>query len=152
MYIRDIMKRNVTTCRLDNSAEDVALMMWNNDCGSIPVVDDSGKALGMITDRDICMATALQKKPAYDIRVADIMSRHLFSCQSDNDVKHAMKTMANHRVKRLPITNGSGQVEGILSIDDIIASAERGARGITSPELSFDDAVITMKSVCNHHQ
>lgn len=152
MFVRDIMKRNVTTCKPEQSAEDVALMMWNNDCGSIPVLDDSGRVIGMITDRDICMATALQRKPAYDIRVRDIMSRQLFSSHPDNDVKQAMKTMASHRVKRLPITNGSGQIEGILSIDDIVATAERGARGIKSPELSFDDAVVTMKSVCNHHQ
>lgn len=151
MYIRDLMTREVTTCRADTNAEDAALMMWNNDCGSVPVVDESGKAIGMITDRDICMAVALQRKSPSDIPVRDFMSNELFSCHPEHDIRHAMKTMASQKIKRLAITNGSGQVEGILSIDDIVACAERGARGIRTPDLSFDDTMATLKAVCNHH-
>lgn len=151
MYIRDVMTRDVKTCRPDTDAETAALLMWNEDCGAVPVVDDNDKALGMITDRDICMATALQHKPASELHVKDCMSRELFSCHPDQDIKNALKTMADRKIRRLAITNGAGQVEGILSIDDIVALAERGARGITTPELSVDDAIATFKAVCRHH-
>lgn len=69
MYIRDVMTRNVKTCRPDTDAETAALLMWNEDCGAVPVVNDNDKAFGMITDRDICMATALQHKPASELHV-----------------------------------------------------------------------------------
>ena len=151
MYVRDLMTRDVTTCMPDTSADSAAMMMWNNDCGSVPVIDENGKAIGMITDRDICMAVALQRRSASEIQVRDFMSDELFSCQPEQDIRQAMKTMASHKIKRIPITNGNGQVEGILSIDDIVACAERGARGIRTPELSFDDTMATLKAVCNHH-
>jgi len=151
MYVRDLMTREVVTCKSDSNAETAALMMWNSDCGSVPVVDNSGRAIGMITDRDICMAVALQRKSASEIQVKDFMSNQLYSCHPEDNIRHAMKTMASHKIKRLPITNGSGQVEGLLSIDDIVACAERGARGISTPELSFDDTMVTLKAVCNHH-
>ncbi|MEN8108219.1 MAG: CBS domain-containing protein [Pseudomonadota bacterium] len=151
MYIRDVMTRDVKTCRPDTDGETAALLMWSEDCGAVPVVDDDGKALGMITDRDICMATALQHTRAADLHVKDFMSEELFCCQPDQDIKNALKTMADRKIRRLAITNGEGKVEGILSIDDIVALAERGARGITTPELSFDDAIATFKAVCRHH-
>lgn len=151
MFIRDLMTCDVTTCRSDSNAETAAMMMWNSDCGSVPVVDENGKAIGMITDRDICMAVALQKKTASEIPVKDFMSTELFSCHPEENIRQAMKTMATHKIKRLPITNDNGQIEGILSIDDLVACAERGARGICSPELSFDDTMVTLKAVCNHH-
>lgn len=151
MYVRDLMTRAVATCRPETDAESAALMMWNSDCGAVPVVDDGGKALGLITDRDICMAVALQRKAASEICVRDFMNDELYCCQPEHDIKKAMKTMASKKIKRLPITNDAGQVEGILSIDDIVACAERGARGISMPELSFDDTMATLKAVCNHH-
>lgn len=151
MQVSELMTREVTSCRPDTDAESAALMMWNNDCGAVPVVDDSGKTLGMITDRDICMAVALQHRPAHEIPVRDFMSKEVFCCQPEHDIRNALKTMASRKVKRLPITNGAGRLEGILSIDDVVACAERGARGINTPELSFDDTMATLKAVCNHH-
>jgi len=151
MYVRDLMTREVTTCRSDTDAESAALLMWNSDCGAVPVVDEGGTAIGMITDRDICMAVALQHKTASEISVKDCMSGKLFCCEPEHDIRKAMKTMAKQKVKRLPITDATGHVQGILSIDDVIAGAERGARGISTPELSFDDAMATLKAVCNHH-
>lgn len=151
MNVRELMTHQVTTCGPDTDAESAALLMWNSDCGAVPVVDSGGKALGMVTDRDICMAVALQHKAASEIRVKDCMSGTLFCCQPGHDIKKAMKTMASRKIKRLPITNGAGQVEGILSIDDIVACAERGARGISTPKLSFDDTMATLKAVCNYH-
>ena len=151
MYIRDLMTRDVATCNVDTNAETAAMMMWNCDCGSVPVIDENGKAIGMITDRDICMAVALQGKSAAEIQVRDFMSNELFSCHPEHDVRQAMKTMVSQKIKRLAITNGNGELEGILSIDDIVACAERGARGIRTPDLSFDDTMATLKAVCNHH-
>ena len=152
MIVKEVMNHEVTTCSPDTTLESAALMMWNGDCGTVAVVDDEKKVIGIITDRDICMAVALQHKAASEIQVQEIMGRHLFTCQPDNDIMNALKTMSFQKVRRLPVTNDNGQVEGIISIEDLIARAERGRRGIQVPELSYDDTMTTLKAICRSHR
>jgi signal-transduction protein with cAMP-binding, CBS, and nucleotidyltransferase domain len=108
--------------------------------------------IGIITDRDICMAVALQHKTASEIQVQEVMSRQLFTCHPENDIMNALKTMSFQKVRRLPVINDSGQLEGIISIEDIIARADRGRRGIQTPELSYDDTMTTLKAICRSHK
>ncbi len=151
MIVKEVMNQEVTTCSRETTLESAAMLMWNGDCGTVAVVDDESKAIGIITDRDICMAVALQHKPASEIQVQEVMSRHLFTCQSESDIMNVLKTMSFQKVRRLPVTNSSGQVEGIISIEDLIARAERGRRGIQTPELSYDDTMTTLKAICRPH-
>lgn len=152
MIVKDVMTNEVTTCHPEDTLESAAILMWDGDCGSIAVVDDEGKAIGIITDRDICMAVALKHKSASEIQVAEVMSRQLFTCQAENDILSALKTMSFQKVRRLPVTNGAGEVEGIISVDDLIACAERGRRGIRVPDLSYDDTMATLKAISRTHE
>jgi CBS domain-containing protein len=152
MIVREVMNQEVTTCNPETTLESAALLMWNGDCGTVAVVDDENRVIGIITDRDICMAVALQHKPASEIQVQEVMSRHLFTCQPESDIMNALKTMSFQKVRRLPVTNDSGQVAGIISIEDLIARAERGRRGIQTPDLSYDDTMTTLKAICRPHR
>ena len=152
MIVKEVMNHEVTTCRPDTTLESAAILMWDGDCGTVAVVDDESMVVGIITDRDICMAVALQHKPASEIQVQEVMSRHLFTCQPENDIMSALKIMSFQKVRRLPVTNDSGHVEGIISIEDLIARAERGRRGIQTPELSYDDTMTTLKAICRPHK
>ena len=152
MIVKEVMNHDVTTCRPETTLESAAMLMWNGDCGTVAVVNESGKVIGIITDRDICMAVALQHKTASEIQVQEIMSRHLFTCQPDSDIMNALKTMSFQKVRRLPVINDGGQLEGIISIEDIIAHADRGRRGIQTPELSYDDTMTTLKAICRSHK
>ena len=152
MIVKEVMSDKVTTCRPDTTLEAAAILMWDGDCGTVAVVDDEGKVTGIITDRDICMAVALQHKPAGEIQVQEVMSRHLFTCHPESDIMNALKTMSFQKVRRLPVINDSGQLEGIISIEDIIARADRGRRGIQTPELSYDDTMTTLKAICRSHK
>ena len=152
MNVGEIMTQAVKACGLDSDLESVAMDMWNHDCGSIPVVDESGKPLGIITDRDIAMAGALQGEALRNIKIGDVIEGHaLHCCRSQDSVQSALKTMWAEHVRRLPVINGDGRLAGILSVDDIVACAERGKRGHGAPELSYDDAMNTLKAVCRHH-
>jgi CBS domain-containing protein len=152
MIVKEVMNHEVTTCRPDTTLESAAILMWDGDCGTVAVVDDESMVIGIITDRDICMAVALQHKPASEIQVQEVMSRHLFTCQPESDIMNALKIMSFQKVRRLPVTNDSGHVEGIISIEDLIARAERGRRGIQTPELSYDDTMTTLKAICRPHK
>ena len=152
MIVKEVMNHEVTTCSSDTTLETAAILMWDGDCGTVAIVDDEARVIGIITDRDICMAVALQHKHANTIQVQEVMSRHLFTCHPESDIMNALKTMSFQKVRRLPVTNDSGQVEGIISIEDIIARAERGRRGIQTPELTYDDTMTTLKAICRPHK
>lgn len=152
MKVNDVMIRDVRTCDPDINLENVAMIMWNNDIGAVPVVDQSGRPLAVITDRDIAMATALNHRPLWEMTSREVtQNRPLYTCNAQDDIKTALKIMWAQKVRRLPVVNGTGQLQGILSIDDVIVLAERGMRGQGSPELSYDDAMNALKAVSKHH-
>lgn len=149
MKVHKIMTSNVRTCAPETTLAEVAAIMWETDCGALPVVYDSGKVLGLITDRDIAVATATKGRPASDIRVTEVISGQVFSCHLHDDVKTALKTMRHEKVRRLPVVNDDGMLQGILSLNDIVLRAEE-AKGKHVPELSYEDAMSTIKAICEH--
>jgi CBS domain-containing protein len=145
MKAEDIMTRNVQSCRPEASLAQAAVIMWDYDCGVMPVVDDSNRVMGIITDRDIAIAAATKDRRATDITVGEVMSGNVYACARDEDVKSALKTMQRERVRRLPVIGSDGKLAGILSINDIVLRAEEG-KG--RHEISYEDVVSTFKAVC----
>jgi len=152
MQVRDIMAVSVSCCDAQTNLEQVARIMWNADCGSIPITDKEGHPLGIVTDRDIAMACALNHKSPWEISSGEVMAGHTISyCSSEDDIQTAINIMLREKVRRLPVVNNDGVVAGMLSVDDIVAMAERGRRGEGSPSLSYDDAMSALKAVSRHH-
>ncbi len=152
MNVHDVMASTVSCCAPADSLESVAIMMMDNDCGSIPITNESGQPIGMITDRDIAIAAAARHKALWDLKAQDFLTgQGISKCSVNDDVRFALGIMQRERVRRLPVVNGEGEVLGMLSLDDIVAFAERGVRGLGSPDLSYDDAIMAMKAVCKHH-
>jgi CBS domain-containing protein len=147
MKAEEIMTRNVHSCRPDASLAQAAAIMWDYDFGAMPVVDDSNRVMGMITDRDIAIAAATKGRRATDITVGEVMSGNVYACAGDEDVKSALRTMRRERVRRLPVISGDGRLVGILSINDIVQRAEE-SKGRQVPDISYDDVVSTFKAVC----
>lgn len=96
------------------------MIMWQRDCGVVPVVDEQKQVIGMITDRDICIAVATQNRLASDIRVSEIISGKVRSCQPNDDLEDALKTMKKRQLRRLPVTDKDGILLGIISIGDLL--------------------------------
>jgi CBS domain-containing protein len=143
------MTSNAKTCRPETNLAAVATIMWDGDCGAIPVVNEAGKVVGMVTDRDIAIATATKGRLASEIPVSEVITGKVYSCALDEDIKSALKTMRYDGVRRLPVVNDDGLIQGILSINDVILRAEE-ATGKYVPELSYEDAMSTMKALCEH--
>lgn len=154
MNVEELMTPNLEVCAPDTTLANAAMQMWHNDCGALPVADQNNKILGMITDRDICMGLATRQQSPDSVRVADVMSSNVYACAPDDEVHTAMETMAEAKIRRLPVVNKEGELCGILSLNDIILRAEqkksagRGKaklRGIT-----YEDAMHTLKAVSTH--
>ena len=147
MKVRDVMTYDVQTCRPETNLAEAAMQMWRADFGAMPVVTAAGKVVGMITDRDICMAAATKHRDPASIRVKELMSGKVYGCSGDTDIHEALKIMQQKQVRRLPIISAEdGRLQGILSMNDVAlkARAERNA------ELSAENVENTLRAICTH--
>ena len=108
MKVQELMTADVKSCSPDTSLAAAAGRMWEGDCGALPVIDGAGKFIGMITDRDICMAVATKHRLAAEILVSEVSSGAVYVCQSNDEVQFALKTMRKEQVRRLPVVNAEG--------------------------------------------
>lgn len=147
MQVRELMTRDVVVCGARDDLNRAAKIMWDHDCGVVPVVDAESRPIGMLTDRDVCMAAYTQGKLLGAIRVEQAMSRDPKTCGADDPVADAEAAMRERRVRRLPVVDAAGKLVGILSLNDIARRAvkERGKRR-GGPAL--EEVSETLASVC----
>lgn len=119
MNVQEIMTRPVVTCRPTDSLHFAAKLMWEHDCGAIPVIDDTGKLVGIVTDRDICMATYTQGKAPQAIAVTEAMAKQVFSGRFNDSLESLERLMSDKQIRRIPIVDGNQRPIGIVSMNDI---------------------------------
>ncbi|MGP0073206.1 MAG: CBS domain-containing protein [Bryobacteraceae bacterium] len=145
MKVQDVMVKGVRFCNPDTNLAAVTKIFWEQGCGALPVVEN-GRAIGMITDRDISIALGTRNAKAGDMLVRDVALPKVFFCLPSDDIHTALSTMRAQQVRRLPVVDSEGALAGILSLDDIVLFAGEGA----TDELSYADVVDTMKSIYEH--
>ena len=119
-----VMTTNVTTVTPYDQVERAARLMRDCDCGALPVVNNDGRLVGMITDRDITMRLVARGLDSRHAIVADCMSSRTFSCHVNDPLEGCLQQMARHQVRRLPIVNNHNQVIGIVSQADLARHAD----------------------------
>ena len=145
MNVGQVMTRMVCSCQRSDSLNRAAQIMWENDCGCVPVEDADGKAIAMITDRDICMAAYTQGLPLTQISVGSAASRTLHCVVESDTLARAELLMQRHRIRRLPVVDGDGRPVGILSMNDLA----RHVRDVGSDvELRAEAITRTLAFVC----
>ena len=149
MKVKEVMTVDPTAIWLTDSLRTAAQTMWQNDCGIVPILKDGKTVVGVITDRDVCMATAMRDRPQSSISVEEVMSPSVYSVKPDDDVRKALELMQEHKVRRLPVLNADGELKGMLSMNDLVLRAEE-PNGKKKPRLSFQDVMKTYKAICEH--
>jgi CBS domain-containing protein len=149
MKVQDLMTSEVKSCRPETNLAEAAAMMLEYDCGALPVVNHEHRVIGMITDRDIAIAAATKARLASEIRVSEVISRKVYSAMPDEDIHTALKIMRHEKVRRLPIVNRDGMLQGILSLNDIALRAEE-EEGRRHPDLTYEGAMSAFKAICEH--
>jgi len=129
MKVRELMTKDVACCRPSTSLNDAAHLMWTTDCGSLPVVSDEHRVIGMVTDRDACMAAYHTGKGLKEIPVGSAMSRSVISCGPEDDISDAAGVMAQAQIRRLPVVDGAGRLTGLLTLAKI-ARASNGTSDV----------------------
>jgi CBS domain-containing protein len=120
MKIEIMMTGEVRTCGPDTNLRSVIETMSTYDCGIVPVVDEHGVAVGVLTDRDICVALGRRDASPSSLVARNVMTQPAIGCAAEDDCCIALLTMEQHGVRRLPVLGSSGVVVGIVSIDDIV--------------------------------
>lgn len=141
MKVWELMEREVASCAPTDSLNAAARIMWEHDCGCVPVVDRNNVVVGMITDRDVCMAAYTQGRSLHVIQVQDVMARPVVTCEPEDELLTAEKLMRDNKVRRLAVRGADGKLAGVISLSDFALEAERerragGARIIRSTEVA----------------
>jgi CBS domain-containing protein len=117
--VDEIMTRNVHSCTPIDSLATAAQIMWENDCGAVPVVDRDGKVVGIITDRDLAMAAHLQNVSLRESRVANAMARDVKTCSPNDTPATVQALMQQHKVRRIPVVDPDRRLLGMISLGDL---------------------------------
>ncbi|MCC7537164.1 MAG: CBS domain-containing protein [Deltaproteobacteria bacterium] len=126
--VGDVMTAQPHACNTRDMLVAAAQIMWDHDCGCVPVVDDDGKVVAMITDRDACMAAFTQGRTLGDIAVVTAMSSSVVTCKADDSIDDAERLMRQNQVRRLPVTDEGGALVGVVSMNDLLRIHERHVR------------------------
>ena len=149
MKVEQLMTRTVRTCHPGDTLNVPAQIMWEHDCGCVPVVmDEEGGArvVGMLTDRDICMAAYTQGRPLEAIAVSSAMSQRVCSCRPTDALRVALNVLRANQLHRLPVVNADDHLIGVLSLADVAREAgrEHGRRGV---EVKDEDIAQTLEAI-----
>lgn len=142
------MTKELKTCTPETDLSAVANSMWMRDCGVLPVVDGKGQVVGMITDRDVCIATGYHRRDPATILVRDVMTGNVYSCSPETDLREALRMMQRKQVRRLPVIDSAGKLRGVLSLDDVARKIQPDAK---APEPCARDVHAVLRSLVAHH-
>jgi CBS domain-containing protein len=152
MKVRDLMTSDVKHCGVHDSLNRAAQIMWENNCGCVPVVDEQGHVVGILTDRDICMAAYTQGVTLSGSSVASAMAREVHTCEPGETVTAALKKMKTHRVRRLPVIDENQRLVGIISLNDIAREGEREREAKLRKRAVKDSEIAqTLGAICTHN-
>ena len=146
MNVSDLMTSAVKSCGIHDNLQRAAQLMWENDCGIVPVVDGDGRVVGMITDRDICMAAYTHGQALWQLPVAGAMSKQVHAVRESDPLEVVETLMRRVRIRRVPVVDGDGRLTGILSMNDLARNAHWSA-GRKSNGLGGDSIVRTLAAI-----
>jgi CBS domain-containing protein len=144
MKARDIMSAPPHSCGPSSDLATVAKLMWDHDCGFVPVVDAADTVVGGITDRDICIATATRRLLPEHIAAEQAMTTPIQACLLDDSISDVLSAMRRFRIRRMPVIDAGRRLQGVISLNDIVL-ASNDKRDPKSAEV-----VATMAAICAH--
>ncbi len=130
--VADVMSAPAVCCQATDSLNAAAQLMWEHNLGSVVIVGEAREPLGMLTDRDVCMASYTRGIPLFLGGVTSAMSTGVVSCSVETPLPDVMKLMAARRVRRLPVVDAGGRLVGVVGVMDLVRALRSGASGETS--------------------
>ena len=150
--IKDIMTSSPKTCKKTDGVQTVAKQMASSNVGSMPVVDENSKIVGMITDRDIALSIGKNDKSINDLKVSDVMTSSVETISAESDATEALKLMRTKKIGRLPVVDSEKRVKGIITLNGIV----RGVRDASDKEeIGFkgkENVISTLQAIAERNE
>jgi CBS domain-containing protein len=121
---REIMTRNIKTVRRDSPLREVAQIMKDEDCGVVPIVDERGALLGLVTDRDLVIRAFTGGKTPDAVRVGDVMTDDIEAVTPEQTIHDIIELMGRRQVRRIPVVDRDDRLLGLISMGDIANRAD----------------------------
>jgi CBS domain-containing protein len=139
MDVREVMTKPIQTVTASDTLNCAAGLMREHAIGCLPVVDDTGALVGVLTDRDIALSAFSIGEALWRLRIDESMHTPVFACRADDDITTAARLMRQHRVRRLPVVDADNRPVGMISLDDLARASRQPildpTPGLTSDEL-----------------
>ncbi|ELK45021.1 CBS domain-containing protein [Halobacillus sp. ACCC02827] len=133
--VKDIMTSDVVVCHTNDQLSQAASMMKERNVGAIPICDEQGNLMGMVTDRDLAIRGYAAKQPD-STPIQQVMSDHMYNCSPDTSLEEASRIMAQHQIRRLPVVE-NGKLVGMLSLGDLsVEEMSDHAAGVALQDIS----------------
>jgi len=145
MRVQELMSTNVETVHLDDSLNRAAQIMWEHNCGAVPVIDGESRVVGMLTDRDVCMAGYTQGLPLSQIQVSSACAHVMQTCKMTDSLQTAENIMGAAQIHRLPVVDDDDKLRGIVSLGDLAQHVHRAGRRPNS--LSYESVARTLAAI-----
>ena len=138
MTVATVMTTAPACCTPNTSLTEVARLMVDNDCGEIPVVEDmdTRKLAGVLTDRDIATRIVAAGRNSAEARAVDCMTSPAVSVGPDTSLQDCCELMETHQIRRVPVVDAKGAVVGIVSLADVVRSANSATTVAVVKEVS----------------
>ena len=126
------MTRNVRSCRPGDTLAAAVMAMCEADCRFLPVVNETGRPVGVVTDGDICLLGTTSHRRLSDMTVRDAMSGSPAACRVEDGVLDPLRIMRERRIRHVLVVGPQGILEGVVSLTDIVLKAlEDGSSDLT---------------------
>jgi predicted transcriptional regulator len=123
MSVREICNREVVICRPDDSIQEAVKVMRDQHVGDVIIAEERENGcvpVGILTDRDIVIELLAKEVDLKSVTCADVMSSELITAKEDDEILATIELMRDKGVRRIPVVNQQGGLEGILTVDDMI--------------------------------
>jgi CBS domain-containing protein len=145
MKVQEVMSTEVQACSPNDTLNRAAQIMWERDCGAVPVVDDDLRVVGMLTDRDVCMSAYTTGLPLSQIPVSTASAKAVYLCKASDSVQVAENVMRLAQVRRIPVVDDDGRLCGLLTLADLARHVHRCGR--RADGLSYESVALTLAAV-----
>lgn len=135
MRVEEIMTRNPATCPAEATVEQAAKLMAERDIGFVPVVDQGGRALGVLTDRDIVVKCVARSGDCRTKKLQELLAKDIVSVEPSDDIAKAKELMSNRKVQRILVCDRDRKPVGVISLQDLAENADENEVGSTVREV-----------------
>jgi len=136
MKAKDLMTPDPTTCKPSDNLKTVLGVMRKEDCGIVPITEGNGenRVVGVVTDRDIALALGERDERPSAVRVSEVMTTDIVSCEPDADVREVSRKMQDAQVRRILVVEG-GRLLGVIATADLARASTQSSKDRVGEEV-----------------